>query len=113
MARFEAVLRFGIDKGHEYVFASTRRENGAIAECDKMVAETVSNMTEHCHGGKVVVGSHPTDPNATVVAAVHPNGGPVVYKVVTYRPVVVGASDDDGLGDALLASLYAVGAVSV
>ena len=106
MARFEAVLRYGIDNGHEYIFSTTRRENGVIAECNKMVAETVSNMTMHANGGRVVTGSHPTDPNAVVVALIQP--GLVTYKTVTYRPVVRPATTDDGLEVALAASLAAL-----
>lgn len=111
MARFVSILRFGIDTGHEYHFARTRRENGAIAECDKMVIETISNMTEHVgRGGRVVSGSHPTDPNAVIIAAIH-DGGPTVYKVVTYRaerPIVPEPTEDDSLADALLASIMAL-----
>lgn len=111
MARFEVVLRYGTGPdGHEYVFARTRRENGAVSERDAMVAGTVENMTDHCRGGRVVTGSHPDDPNAVVVAAMHPDG-PTVFKVVTYRAVgVPGTPEPDDLEDALLASLMALGA---
>ena len=70
-----------------------------------MLATTVENMVEHCHGGRVVQGAHPTDPNAVVVAAIHADG-PTVYKVVTYRPI--DQNTDDGLEDALVASLVAL-----
>lgn len=108
--RYEVVLRYGVNpKGHEYVFARVRRENGAEAERDSMVTMTIENMLEHCHGGRVVQGSLADDPNAVVVAAVHPDGR-TVYKVVTYRPAV--RPEDDRLGDALVASLVALNGAS-
>jgi hypothetical protein len=109
--RFEVVLRFGVNRGHEYRFARVRRENAAIAERDRMVEGTIENMTDHCHGGRVVVGSHPTDPNAVVVAAIHPDGGPVVYKVVTFEAINRDAGDS--LEDELLASLTVLNGASI
>jgi hypothetical protein len=106
--RYECILRYGINSGHEYRFAAlTRRENGAIHECERMVEMTVANMVDHAGlGGRVVQGAHPTDPNAVVVALMRDGG--VTYKTVTYRPVDRTPTPDDGLGDALLASLYAL-----
>lgn len=110
--RYQVILRYGINSGHEYHFASVRRENGAIAERDRMVASTVENLTDHANGGRVVQGAHPTDPNAVVVACIHLDGV-VVYKTVTYQAVGRPNTDDDGLEDALAASLIAYGAGSL
>ena len=49
-----------------------------------MIATTIENMQQHCKGGRVVTGSHPTDSNALVIAAMH-DDGITVYKTVTYR----------------------------
>ncbi len=83
--RFEVLLRYGVFEGHEYPFATTRRENGAISERDKMVETTKANMKEHVgKDGRVIVGTHPTDPRAVVVAGIHKDGL-TIYKTVTYR----------------------------
>jgi hypothetical protein len=110
--RYECILRYGVNSGHEYRFATVRRENGAVKECDRMVATTVENMTDHANGGRVVQGAHPTDPNATVVVLMLPDGT-TSYKTVTYRATDRENTTDDTLGDALLASLVALGAGSI
>ena len=83
---YVVILRYGTDPGgHEYVFARTRRERGAMAERDAMVAGTRKNLSEHSGpGGRVVQGAHPTDPNAIVVVALRADGQDV-FKTVTYR----------------------------
>lgn len=104
-----AILRYGVNKGHEYEFARTRRENGAIKEVEKMVDITIENMAEHANGGRVVSGSHPTDPNAVLLALILTDGQ-VIYKTVTYRPerpTVRSPTEDRELSDALAASLLA------
>lgn len=104
--RYECILRYGVNSGHEYRFAVTRRVNGAVAECERMVATTHENMTDHANGGRVAQGAHPTDPNATVVALMLTDGR-VSYKTVTFRPADRPSTPDDGLEDALLASVLA------
>lgn len=105
MARFEVVLRY--ENGHEYIFARVRRENGAAAERDSMVATTVENMREHSVAGERVLQlPDQNDPNAVVVVHLVEDGT-TVRKTVTYRPIVR-EDENDELEDALLASLMAL-----
>ena len=110
--RYEVVLRYGVNSGHEYVFTRTRRLNGALKERDAMVANTVANMVNHAEDGeRVVQGTHPTDPHAVVVAQVL--GDVTVYKVVTVRDTRPTPDPDPDLTDALAASLIALAGASI
>ena len=83
--RYIGVLRFGIDEGYEYIFAHTRRENGIIHECEQMVLETLSNMTEHSgRNGAIITEEHPTDKRAVVLVAIN-DSGVRYYRTITYR----------------------------
>lgn len=110
--RYQVVLRYGVNTGHEYVVTRTRRLNGALKERDAMVANTVANMVTHAdEAERVVTGAHPTDEHAVVVAQLLDDV--TVYKVVTVRDTRPEPTPDTDLTDALLASVYALTGATV
>lgn len=113
MARYEVIER---RDGHERVHTVTRRENGAIAERDRLVQSTYENDTRHASkvGGRCVQGPEGhRDPNAIVVGY-YDRDGKVYNTVITFRRVGGKPEPDPDVDpEPWLASIIAFSGVSL